>query len=385
MHKSRALFLLVALVSLFVFHAPAPRAQSGVRPKPTPEPESQDTEQVFTEEVRIPVFATDEKGRPDPTLEIDDVLVVEEGVPQQVKSVRRIPANVLLLLHTGGELNPIMRTGTTRDIALGVLQNLREGDQVSALQFNGRTDVVQDWTTDKVKTARAIKSKLASRAGSNLSLAISRAVDLLQTQPIGNRHLVLVTDAVDTAGLNEFQAASKKLVAAEITLHVISYTELSGKEMKKQASERKEAVGMAQSRADIATVGLDPTRPPGMRSAGGINPPSVNSGIRVDPALRRQRKAYEGAMKRGEARLKALTDETGGRILLPATIDEMVAEGADVAREIVAQYVVTYRPKRPLATSPPTEYREIRVGARRLGLSLRARRGYVVGGMRAAT
>ncbi|MGB8511148.1 MAG: VWA domain-containing protein [Pyrinomonadaceae bacterium] len=385
MPKCRALFLVVVLVSLVVFCGAPSRAQSGVRPKPTPTPEQegQEPEQVFTEEVRIPVFASDEKGRADVALEVDDVLVIEDSVPQQVKSVRRIPASVVLLLDTGGDLNPYMRTGTTREIASGVLWNLREGDEVAALQFNARTQVLQDWTTDKDKVARSLKSKLASGDGANLSRAITRAVELLSKQPIGNRHLVLVTDGVDTGGLNEYQEAVKKLIASEVTLHVISYSGISEKAMSKQETAPKEAVGAAQSRADMATVGIDPTRPPGMRSAGGINPPSINSGIRIDPALKRRRKAYEGAMRKGEGRLKSLTDETGGRILLPATTGEMVAQGKDVAREIGTQYVVTYKPKRPLANSSSAEYREIRVGARRLGLSLRARRGYVVGGMRA--
>ena len=87
-------------------------------------------------------------------------------------------------------------------------------------------------------------------------------------------------------------------------------------------------------------------------------------------------------MKRGEQRLKSLADETGGRILTPDTTDEMIAEGAGVAREIDSQYVVTYRPKRPLRNASATEYRKIYVGARRVGLNLRARRGYVVGSMR---
>jgi hypothetical protein len=40
--------------------------------------------------------------------------------------------------------------------------------------------------------------------------------------------------------------------------------------------------------------------------------------------------------------------------------------------------VVTYRPKRPLAEATPGEYRRIEVASRRVGLSLQARRGYVV-------
>ncbi len=49
-----------------------------------------------------------------------------------------------------------------------------------------------------------------------------------------------------------------------------------------------------------------------------------------------------------------------------------------MARAIGAEYVVTYRPKRPLAEATPGEYRRIEVASRRVGLSLQARRGYVV-------
>ena len=41
--------------------APA-RAQSGVRPKPTPTPQDDEAERIYTEEVRLPVFAYDENG-----------------------------------------------------------------------------------------------------------------------------------------------------------------------------------------------------------------------------------------------------------------------------------------------------------------------------------
>ena len=382
MFSRRAVFVLASFALIFFLSAPTPFAQSGVRPRPRPSPEADEAESVFVEEVRVPVFAFDEQGRVDARLEVDDVLVVEDDVPQQVKSVRRVPASVVLLLATGWDLNPAMRANTTRAIALGVLEHLREGDQVAALQFNGRTQVLHGWTGERVAVARALRSKLQSGTGSNLSAAIKRAVEFLREQPVGNRHLVLVTDGIDTASSSEYSDAVRRLMSAQATLHVISYTEVGRKEMNKPWWEKsKEVPGMAQSRADMATVGIDPTRPPGMRG-GGINPPDVNSGVRLDPALRRRRKAIEREMKRGEDRLKTLTEETGGRILLPATAEEMVERGGDVAREIDAQYVVTYRPKRPLRSAPASEYRKLHVGARRLGLSLRARRGYVVGGMR---
>src|SRR5215203_3869900 len=142
-----------------------------------------------------------------------------------------------------------------------------------------------------------------------------------------------------------------------------------------------EKPGAAQSRADQATVGIDPTRPPGMRGPG-INPHDVNSGVTFDPALRRRRKEAEREMQRGEARLKTLTEETGGRLRQPDSEEGMSVDAAGVAREIDSQYVVTYSPKRPLRRAAPTEYRKLHVGARRQGLTLRARRGYIVGTMR---
>lgn len=368
-----AAFLLLAAAPLL--------AQSGVRPRPTPTPQEDETERVYTEEVRLPVFAYDEKGRPDVRLETDDVLVVEDGVPQQVRSVRRAPASVVLVLGTGWDLDPIVRANTTRDIALSVINSLGEGDQLAVLQFNGRTDTLQGWTAERAEAVRAVKSKLASGSGSNLSRAVRRATELLAERPLGNRHLVLVTDGIDTAGSKDYEDAVRRLVASQATLHVISYTAVAGEAVKQPWWKNPpEKPGAAQARADQATVGIDPTRPPGMRGPG-INPPSVNTGVTFDPALRRRRKEAEREMMRGESRLKSLTEETGGRILLPETTDGMVAEGAGVARDIDSQYVVTYTPKRPLRRAPAAEYRKINVTARRVGLTLRARRGYVVGTM----
>jgi VWFA-related protein len=379
---SRRLSLTFAGIAFVIFTAAPLRAQSGVHPKPSPTPQDDEAERIYTEEVRLPVFAYDENGHPDVHLERDDVLVVEDDIPQEVKSVRHVPASVVLLLGTGWDLDPIVRANDTRDIALSVIQSLREGDQLAVLQFNGRTDTLQGWTVDRDAAERVVKSKLASGEGSNLSRAIKRATEFLSERPIGNRHLVLVTDGIDTASSKDYEDAVRRLIAAQATLHVISYTAVAGEAVKNPWWKNPpEKPGAAQARADQATVGIDPTRPPGMRGSG-INPVSVNDGVTFDPALRRRRKEAEREMMRGESRLKSLTDETGGRILLPDTVEGMVKEGAGVARDIDSQYVVTYTPKRPLRRAPATEYRKIHVGGRRVGLTLRARRGYVVGSMR---
>jgi hypothetical protein len=56
----------------------------------------------------------------------------------------------------------------------------------------------------------------------------------------------------------------------------------------------------------------------------------------------------------------------------------MLAQAREAAGEIGSEYVITYRPKRPLANSKPGEYRRLEVAPRKQGLTLRSRRGYVV-------
>src|SRR5919112_2002500 len=188
--------------ALFMLLLAAPLcAQSGVRPRPTPKPDADDeTESIFTEEVRIPVFAFD-----------------EEEVPQQVKSVRRTPASVVLLLGTGWDLDPIVRANTTRDVALSVIRNLREGDSLAVVQFNGKVDTLQGWTGDKLEAVRAVRTKLVSGEGSNLSRGVRRAVEMLAERPVGNRHLVIITDGIDMASTKEHDDAVKRLIASQTT------------------------------------------------------------------------------------------------------------------------------------------------------------------------
>src|SRR5947209_12292656 len=115
MFLRRTALCLIRTAFIIILPAAAARAQSGIHPKPSPTPQDEEAERVYTEEVRIRVFAFDENGQFDPRLEVDDVLVVEDGVPQQVKSVRRAPASVLLVLGTGWDLDPALRANTTRD------------------------------------------------------------------------------------------------------------------------------------------------------------------------------------------------------------------------------------------------------------------------------
>jgi len=350
------------------------KPQASPQPSPTPEKE-QESVKVFTEEVRLPVVAYDAYGHYDPTLELDDILVLEDGVAQQLRSLRHVPANVLFLLDTGGESSGLggisKSTSLTRQVASQLVTKLEDGASIAVMQSGNAAEMLQPWTTDKATVLRTLKNKLISTKRSRISEAIANASVQLNDRPEGSRHVVMITDGVDSPGGKVDRAeALRKLMAARATVHVISYTEL----VRQKSDDRLSSVTTGQrSPSSDPITATDPTLPPGTTRS-----PSFGVSIRFDPAMRRKRKAYEAEVKKSEEALKNVAQETGGKIMLPTSSQEMLAQANEVARAIGAEYVVTYRPKRPLAEAQPGEYRRIEVASRRVGLSLQSRHGYVV-------
>jgi VWFA-related protein len=371
--SSLLIFILAIFISLEAQQAPPPAPPPSRSPAPANE--AQEPVRVFTEEVRLPVVALDQYGHYDPTLEIDDILILEDGVPQQIRSVRHIPTNVLLVLDTGGEISGVgglsKRTGLTREVAIALLNQLKDGTSVSVMQFSNTVEVLQPWTSDKRATLKVLKTKISSGKRTRFSDAVAAAAQQLKDRPEGSRHVVFITDGVDTPGgkINRAEAF-KRLIAARASVHIISYTEFV--RQKKADKPSSVSIGQVPPSMDPITA-TDPTLP-----AGTTRNPSFGVAIRFDPAMRRQRKAYEADVKKAQQVLTDIADETGGRIFLPETGDQMISHAKDVATEIGSEYVITYRPKRPLASSKPGEYRRVEVAARRVGLSLHSSRGYVV-------
>ncbi len=362
------LFLAVAVTSSY--------AQQQ-KPSPTPPVKNEQDQpvRVFTEEVRLPVVAFDSYGHYDPTLELEDILVLEDGVIQQLRSLRHLPANVLFVLDTGGEGTGLggrtKSTSLTRQVASDLIARLQNGTSIAVMQSGNASEVLQPWTTDKAAVLKTLKNKLISTKRSRISDSIANAAQQLKDRPEGSRHVVMITDGVDSPGAKTDRSeAMRKLVAARATVHIISYTEFV--RQKDDVKESKIVTGPRPPSSDPITA-TDPTLPPGTTRS-----PSYGVGIRFDPAMRKQRKAYEAEVRKSEQALKNVADETGGKWLLPLNREDMLAQASEVARAIAAEYVVTYRPKRPLAEAEAGEYRRIEVASRRVGLSLSARRGYVV-------
>jgi len=357
--------------------------QPGVTPpnsSPTGKPSRQDQQEsikINVEEVQIRIAAYDAYGRLDPTIELNDLLILENGVRQEARSVRRVTASVLLLLDTGGEINSAKNIRATREIARNLVSSLAPQDQISVMQFNSNVELLQDWTSDKGQVTHVLDTGLLSGKRAALSPALDAAVNQFRTQPVGCRHLVLVTDGVETPGTKPRRAeAIERLLASNATVHVISYTKVS-------RESTNQALRIARNRDKSTTPddainslpgddhGPDPFYLRRLHKPGGKT-------LDLDLGRRRQIKLYQEAMIEGEFMLTSLSKETGGSIWLSESLDQMIADGSEVARLIDAGYLITYRPSTARA-STKNEIRHVEIVSRRVGLNIVSRRSYVVG------
>ena len=162
----------------------------------------------------------------------------------------------------------------------------------------------------------------------------------------------------------------RRLIAARATVHIISYTEFVQQKSDNKSSSDRNWTASDQFRSDHGDGSDTASRHDSFTVV------RYRHQIRSGDATKR--KAYEAEVKKSQQALKNVAEETGGKMLLPLNSEEMLAQASEVARAIGAEYVVTYRPKRPLAEATPGEYRRIEVASRRVGLSLQSRRGYIV-------
>ena len=148
---------------------------------------------MFTEEVVLTVRVTDQQGRFDPTLHKDELLILEEGAPQEIMSARQVPANVLLLISTAGELNPAMKANISKDVAAHFVSRLKAGDRIALAQYGRQLISIQEWTSDMSSWIHSIRTKLASNNGAILAGALTEAVDSFcrdagRESPSGSHH-----------------------------------------------------------------------------------------------------------------------------------------------------------------------------------------------------
>ena len=359
---------IVLPLALLVLTAGINAQSRRVAPTPSPTPRDDEAVRVLTEEVKLNVLAFDEDGKFVPDVTANDLVINEDNILHQPSSVRRMPASVLIVMDTGGELRQVKSLDQTRRTARAVVNALKPGDEVAILQYSDKAEIVSEWTDNKADTLRAIGKTNFGRRSAFVD-AINMAVDFMQKIQQGNKHLVLITDGTDSSADARTKAqALNRLLATDISVHVLSYTQMEATDI---APRTKGISNSPPPKAMPDEVAAQ--LPNGVRDA--ATAPKFKT-INLDRTMLRKLKARKADLENAEVQLNAVAEKTNGDMIVPTSLDEMVEKSALVAKMIDASYVVTYIPKIPLTEKSPE--RNIEVTSKRDGLIVQARRKLIV-------
>jgi len=367
--RSSASKILFLLFSILLFAAFA-SAQSGrVQPKTTPTPPEDDPVKIDTEEVKLNLLAFDERGQFFQGVTKDDVVITENNILHAPESLKRIPANVLIVMDTGGEMRSMKTLDDTRRVARALVGNLRAEDSVAILQYADKAVITSEWSTDKEQISKSIgRTKFGIHSAFVDALNLARS--FLMNGELENKHLVLITDGTDSStDLSKKNAAMKSFLSTDIAVHVLSYAKMEAVAI----APRTKAISNAPAPV-VMPDEVKATLPNGSRDI--MQAPKIGPTINVDRTFLKKMKARKADLELAEEMLQTLAENTNGTDISPGSTDEMEAKTATVAKNIDASYVLTYIPKVPFAERGGE--RNIEVTSKRAGLVVQANRKFVV-------
>ncbi len=278
---------------------------------------------VIFDMVRLSAVVTDGDGLYVSGLDTADFQVFEDGVEQQIQIFNAPDSPITFAVLVDGSVSIASRLPTVRLSVRELLRNLGPRDAVQMVQFNERVSVLESFSTRRDALEAAIDS-FSAAGGTAVLNAVYRGLREIEARAREERDesrrraVVLLSDGVD----------SSSLISEDVVL-----------------SEAR------RSRASVYSVSL-----------------GQNLSARLTAGAR-------GA--RGAALLEELGRTTGGRVIVPASTDDLQAAFAQVAEELRHQYGLAYVSDNVLRDG---RWRRIELRVRnRPDLSVRHREGYYAG------
>jgi VWFA-related protein len=306
-------------------------AQTTAAPPHQKADEQEQRLKIVTNEVRLPLRAVDSMGRRVADLTAKEVLVIEDGVACQVTSLKREPANVMIVLDLssplgvfksrledketseklfeGGNYTAIPRP-IAREFTEIMLGRLTPQNQIAIIQYADRVEMLQDWTSNRDEAISALREGFRAGLKARFYDALALAAARLQNAPAGRRVLVLVTDGLDSASMSAKQSAFEQVMATGASIYVISWTEMIIGEARKSVKKKR--------------FSREVLSPPTFKRAGELKQYIEQAGSAAED-------------------LEALTIESGGEYWRPTVVSEFMLHRPDaLIREVDSEYTLTY-------------------------------------------
>lgn len=297
-------------------------------------------QQALRVDVRlVNVFATvaDESGRYVSGLTKDDFILEEDGIPQEIGHFgqdENIPVSVGIIFDTSGSMQSKLRTAI---IAVDqFIRTIHQDDDIFLMTFASRTELRQDFTSDREKLSKALRN-ITATGSTVLYDALKEGLIRIKSGEHQKRAILLITDGEDTSSATRFPEIVQRVRESELLLYALGISPVT-------YADPSEHVPFNL-----------PTALPGV----GRRQPSFGRRDAVDMDV-----------------LETLGSESGGRAFLLS--DVLIGGGnniervlSQVAAELRSQYTLAFYPKHP----DDGRFHTLAVKVKS-GLAVRARRGY---------
>ncbi len=304
----------------------------------TPSTEPEEILKIETQEVLLPVTVRDRNGQFITNLKAEDFKVYEENTQQPITSLtlKRLPVNVVLLLDTSSSVTKEIED--FKIAAQNFAAKLDAQDQLSLIKFDDKVELVMDWTVNRAALKRSL-NQLTTGMFTNFNDALWLTAREQFKRVQGRKAIIILTDGIDSGrGRKTQEQALRAILEAEAPVFVVSKTLI-------QRSNDQRDIDFYQKNYSPGT-----------------------SQIRIDGL-----KLSLAALAQSENWLTKLTEESGGRLFLPKSFDELDRVYQQVADELRSQYVLSYS---PLNINRDGHYRAVRVKTKQSDLRVTARFGY---------
>lgn len=344
----------------------------------TEEIDEGDVVRVDTKLVSVPAVITNSAGRPLAGLRRENFVVFEDGEPQSIANfgTTEAPFEIALLLDTSGSTRDDV--ALIRQAANAFISALRPNDRVAVTAFNterrgndmaATVEVLSPLTGDRTSLQRAINN-LGAANGTPFYDSLDRvAREVFREAPSeevrGRRAIVALTDGVDSASETDFADARARLLSAGLACYFIQVN-----------TEDFVEDRLLKDCADDGRLSLSAKQLERYRRVflPRVKSEDFSNFCQMGPFERMQisRQLYNLARRE----MNDLSQASGGRNFVAATLQDARAAFAQVANEIGTQYSLGYYPTNKTRDG---KFRAIRVEVRGVKekTQIRAREGYV--------
>jgi Ca-activated chloride channel family protein len=181
--------------------------------------------------VTVDVAVLDNKGNPIPQIPRNRFRILEDNVPQTVSqfSVGQAPITVALVVEFSNRYQSYWSQGwyETLQASYGFTQTLRPDDYIAVIAYDLRTEILADFTNDKMKISEAMsRLRIPGFSESNMFDALADTADRM-SKIEGRKAIVLVTSGIDTFSKLTYDKARKSLQESGVPVYSIGILQLT--------------------------------------------------------------------------------------------------------------------------------------------------------------